>query len=109
MGRLAGLTLSWFGPGHGGYVHTSVHKSILCPRVIGNHEEWPVDHEGGRLAIQYPYIRMLTVEFKHTTLFLKFSTFEGSSLVVEAQAKPCWEPRIGSSLRLSSKSSLRDR
>jgi hypothetical protein len=39
----------------------------------------------------YPYIRIPTVEFTHTTLFLYFSTCKGSGLVVEAQAKPCRE------------------
>jgi hypothetical protein len=70
--------------GLGGYVHRSVHKSILCPRVSGNQEEWPASHVGGRLAVHhlqtdsiksveaplYPYIRIHMVEFTHTTLFL---------------------------------------
>jgi hypothetical protein len=32
----AGHTLSQFRPRLGGYIHTLVHKSILCPRVSGN-------------------------------------------------------------------------
>jgi hypothetical protein len=35
------------------------------------------------------YIRILAVEFTHTTLYLYYSTCKGSTLVVEAQAKPC--------------------
>jgi hypothetical protein len=83
-GQPAGHTLSRFGLGHGGYVHTSVHKSILCSRVGGNREEGPASHVDGRLAVDhlqtdtiklveaplYPYIRILMVEFTHTTLFL---------------------------------------
>jgi hypothetical protein len=80
----ASHTLSQFGPGLGGYVHTSVHKSILFPRVSGNREEWPASHVDRRPTIHHlqidsiksveaplhPYIRILTVEFIHTTLFL---------------------------------------
>jgi hypothetical protein len=40
----AGHTLSRFRPRLGGYIVTSVHKSILCPRVGGNWEEWPTGH-----------------------------------------------------------------
>jgi hypothetical protein len=75
---------SRFRPRHGGYVHTLVHKSILCPRVGGNREEWPAGHVDGRPAVHhlqtdsiksveaplYLYIRILMVEFTHTTLFL---------------------------------------
>jgi hypothetical protein len=80
----AGHTLSRFGLELGGYVHTSVHKSILCPRVGGNCKERLAGHVDGRPAIHhlqtdsiksveaplYPYIRILMVEFTHTTLFL---------------------------------------
>jgi hypothetical protein len=59
-------------------------------------------------ALLYPYIRIPMVEFTHTTLFLYFSTYKGSSLVVEAQAKPCWESRVKSNLCSSSRSSLGD-
>jgi hypothetical protein len=62
----------------------SVHKSILYPRVGENWEKWPADHMDGRPAVHhlqtdsiksveaplYLYIRILTVEFTHTTLFL---------------------------------------
>jgi hypothetical protein len=62
----------------------SVHKSILCPRVGGNQEEWPAGHVDGRPTVHhlqtdsimlvepllYFYIRVLMVEFTHTTLFL---------------------------------------
>jgi hypothetical protein len=61
-----------------------VHKSILCPRVGGNLEEWSVGHMDGHPVVHhlqtdsiksveaplYPYIRILTVEFTHVTLFL---------------------------------------
>jgi hypothetical protein len=43
------------------------------------------------------YIGILMVEFTHTTLFLYFSTCKGSSLVIEAQAKPYQESRVESS------------
>jgi hypothetical protein len=62
----------------------SVHKRILCPRVSGNQEEWSAGHMDGRPtdhdletdsiklmeAPFYLYIRILRVEFTHTTLFL---------------------------------------
>jgi hypothetical protein len=81
---MASQTLSWFGPRLGGYVHTSVPKRILCPRVSGNEEEWPAVHMDGRLTVHhlqtdsimsveaplYPNIRILTVGFTHTTLFM---------------------------------------
>jgi hypothetical protein len=71
---------------------------MICLRVGGNWEEWPAGHVEGRPAVHhlqtdsiksveaplYPYIRILTIEFTHTTLFLQFSTCKGSSLVVEA-------------------------
>jgi hypothetical protein len=80
----AGHTLSQLRPRLCGYIHTLVHKSILCPRVSGNWEEWPTDHMDGRPTIHHLqtdsiksveapldlYIRMLTVEFTHTTRFL---------------------------------------
>jgi hypothetical protein len=76
--------LSRFKPRLGGYVHTSVHKRILCPRVGGNQEEWSAGHMDGRPTVHdletdsiklmeepfYLYIRLLRVEFTHTTLFL---------------------------------------
>jgi hypothetical protein len=80
----ASHTLSQFGLGLGGYVHTSVQRRILCRRVSGNGEEWLAGHVDGRPAIHhlqtdlvksveaplYPYIRVPMVEFTHTTLFL---------------------------------------
>jgi hypothetical protein len=71
---LVGHTLSRFMPRLDGYIHTSVHKSILCPRVGGNWEEWVANHVDGRSAIHhlhtdsiksveaplYLYIRILT-------------------------------------------------
>jgi hypothetical protein len=68
----------------GGYVHTSVHKSIPCLRVGGNLEEWPASHLDGHPTIHHLqtdsiksvealldlYIRILMVELTHTTLFL---------------------------------------
>jgi hypothetical protein len=65
-------TLGQFKPRLGGYVQ----KRILCPRVGGNWEEWPSIHHLQTDSIKsveaplYPYIRILTVEFTHTTLFL---------------------------------------
>jgi hypothetical protein len=120
---LAGHTLSRFGPRLGDYVHTSVHKSILCPRVGRNQEEWPAGHVDGCLAVHhlqtdsiksvdaplYLYIGILIVKFTHTTLICYFSTCKGSNLVVEAQAKLCQESRVKSSLHSSSGSSLGDR
>jgi hypothetical protein len=61
-----------------------VHKSIPCPRVNGNREEWLAGHVDGRPALHHLetdsiksveapldiYIRILTVELTHTTLFL---------------------------------------
>jgi hypothetical protein len=77
-------TLSRLKPRLGGYVHTSVYKSIPCLKVGGDQEEWPTGHVDGRLAIHHLqtdliklveapldlYIRILTVELTHTTLFL---------------------------------------
>jgi hypothetical protein len=83
-GQPTGQTLSRFRPRLGGYVHTSIQNRILCPRVSGNWEEWPTGHVDGHPidhhlqtdliksmeAPLYPYIRIITVEFTHTTLFL---------------------------------------
>jgi hypothetical protein len=65
-------------------IHMSVHKSILYSRVSGNWEEWPIGHVDGRPTIHHLqtnsiksmegpldlYIRILMVEFTHTTVFL---------------------------------------
>jgi hypothetical protein len=118
-GRLTGHTLSRFRLRLDGYAPKLVYKSIPCPRVGGDQEEWPADHVDARLTVHHIktdsiklvealldlYIRILMVELIHNTLFLSFSTCKYSSLVVEAQEKPCRE----SSLRSSSESSLRDR
>jgi hypothetical protein len=90
LGRLVGPTpwptdhtLSRFRLRLGGYIQTSVHKSILCPRVGGNREEWPAGHVDGRPTVHhleidsiksveaplYLYIWIIMVEFTHTTLF----------------------------------------
>jgi hypothetical protein len=67
-----------------GYTPTSVYKSIPCPRVSADREEWLADHVDGRPAIHHLqtnliksveapldlYIRILMVELTHTTLFL---------------------------------------
>jgi hypothetical protein len=80
----ASHTLSQFSLRLGGYIHTLVHKSILYPRVSGNHEEWLAGHVDGRPAIHHLqtnsiksvespldlYLIILMVEFTHTTLFL---------------------------------------
>jgi hypothetical protein len=97
-----GHTFSLFRLRLDGYAPKSVYKSIPCPRVGGDREEWPTGHVDGRLiihhlqtdsikAVEAPldlYIRILTVELTHTTFFLYFSTCKCSSLVVEAHAKP---------------------
>jgi hypothetical protein len=81
---LAGNTLSPFRLRLGGYVHTSIHKSIARPRVSGNPEEWPAGHVDGHPVVHHLqtdsiksvkalldlYIRILMVEFTHITLFL---------------------------------------
>jgi hypothetical protein len=68
----------------GGYIHTSIYMSIPCPRVGGNWKEWSAGHMDGRSAIHHLqtdsiksveaplnlYIRILTVELTHITLFL---------------------------------------
>jgi hypothetical protein len=80
----AGQTMSRFKSRLGSYIHTSVQRRILCTRVSGNMEEWPTNHVDGCPTIHhlqtdlinsveaplYPYIRIPTVEFTHTTLFL---------------------------------------
>jgi hypothetical protein len=79
----AGHTLSRFRPKLHGCAPTSVYKSIPCPRVSGDQEEWPTDHMDGRSAIHHLqtdliklvespldlYIRILTVELTLTTLY----------------------------------------
>jgi hypothetical protein len=37
----------------GGYVHTSVYKSILRLRVSGDQEEWPADHVEGHPVVHH--------------------------------------------------------
>jgi hypothetical protein len=83
-GRPTGHTLSQFRLRLYGYVHTSVYKSIPCPRVGGDWEEWPTGHVDGRPAIHHLqtdsiksveapldlYIRILKVELTHTTLYI---------------------------------------
>jgi hypothetical protein len=76
--------LSWFRLRLDGYIHTSVHKSISCPRIGGNREEWLTGHVDGRLTVHHLqtdliksveapldlHIRVLTVKLTHTTLYL---------------------------------------
>jgi hypothetical protein len=83
-GRLAGHTLSRFKFRLGGYTPKAVYKSIQCPKVGGNWEEWLAGQVDDHMAIHhlqtdsiksveaplYSYIRIITVEFTHTTLFL---------------------------------------
>jgi hypothetical protein len=80
----AGHTLSQFKPRLDGYAPTSVYMSIPCPRVGGDWKEWMASHVDGRPTIHHiqtdsiksveatldVYIRILTVELTHTTLFL---------------------------------------
>jgi hypothetical protein len=78
-------TLSRFRPRLGGYAPKSVHRSIPCPKVHGDWEEWSAGHVDGRLAIHHLqtdsiksvkalldiYIRILMVEFRtHHTLLV---------------------------------------
>jgi hypothetical protein len=36
------------------WLHSHVdHKSILCPRVDGNREEWPTGHMDGRPSVHH--------------------------------------------------------
>jgi hypothetical protein len=77
-------TLSRFGPRLDDYAPKSFYKSIPCPRVGGDREEWPASHVDGRLDIHHLqsdsfksmeapldlYMRILMVEVTHTTLFL---------------------------------------
>jgi hypothetical protein len=79
-----GYTLSWFRLRPDGYTPKSVYKSIPCPRVGGVQEEWPAGHVDGRPTVHHLqtnliksveaplnlYIRILAVEFTHTTLYL---------------------------------------
>jgi hypothetical protein len=67
-----------------GYAPSSVYKSILGPKVSGDWEEWLTGHMDGHPAIHYLqtdsiksveapldlYIKILTVEFTDTTLYL---------------------------------------
>jgi hypothetical protein len=76
--------LSWFRPRIDGYDPKAVYKSIQCPKVSGDREEWPVGHVDGCPVVHHLqtdsikmveaslnlYIRILAVEFKthHTIL-----------------------------------------
>jgi hypothetical protein len=82
--RPAGHTLSRFRLRLDSYAPKAVYKSIQCPKVSENREEWLASHVDGCLTVYllqtdsiksvkaplYPYIRILTIEFIHTTLFL---------------------------------------
>jgi hypothetical protein len=76
-----GHTLSRFRPRLDDYAPKSVYKSIPCPRVGGDREEWPADHVDGHPSVHHLqtdsiklmespldlYIRILTVKLTHTT------------------------------------------
>jgi hypothetical protein len=49
----AGHTLSQFGLRLGGYAPKVVYKSIQCPKVDVNQEEWPSSHVDGHPAIYH--------------------------------------------------------
>jgi hypothetical protein len=80
----AGHTFNRFGPRLDSYAPKSVYKSIPCLRVGGDQEECSAGHMDGRPAahqlqtdsinsVEAPldlYIRILVVEFTHTTLYL---------------------------------------
>jgi hypothetical protein len=68
-----------------GYAPKLVYKSITCPKVSGDQEEWPVGHVEGHPAVHHLqtnsiksveapldlYIRILVVEFRtHHTLLV---------------------------------------
>jgi hypothetical protein len=65
----------------------------------------PLQVGGGPI---HPYKYPPHGESRDTTLYLYFSTYKGSVIVVVVQAKPYRESRVESSLRSSSGSSLRD-
>jgi hypothetical protein len=80
---LAGHTLSWFRLRLDGYAPKSVDKSITCPKVGGDREEWLPDHVYGRPTVHHLqtdsiksteapldlYVRILVVEFRtHHTI-----------------------------------------
>jgi hypothetical protein len=82
---LVGHTLSWFRARLDGYAPKLIYKSIPCPNVGGDQEEWPVGHVDGCSAVHhlqtdsiksvegplYLYIRILMVEFRtHHTLLV---------------------------------------
>jgi hypothetical protein len=50
---LAGHTLSRFRPRHGAYAPKAVCKSIQCPKVGGNWEEWLADHVDDHPAVHH--------------------------------------------------------
>jgi hypothetical protein len=50
---LAGHTLSQFRPRHGAYAPKAVCKSIQCPKVGGNWEEWLADHVDDHPAVHH--------------------------------------------------------
>jgi hypothetical protein len=70
--------LCQFRPTLGGYAPKAVYKSIQCPKVGGDREEWPVGDVEGRSAVHHLqtdsielveapldlYIRSITVEFR---------------------------------------------
>jgi hypothetical protein len=76
--------LSLFRPRLDGYAPKLVYKSIPCPRVGGDQEEWPASHVDVCPAIHLLqtdsiesvetlfdlYIRILMEELTHTTLYL---------------------------------------
>jgi hypothetical protein len=80
----AGHTLSRFRLRLDGYAPKLVYKSIPCSRVSGDQDEWPASRVDGRPTVHHLqtdsiksmeasldlYIRILIVEFTHTTLIL---------------------------------------
>jgi hypothetical protein len=80
----AGHTLSRFRPKLDGFAPMSINKSIPCPKVSGDWEEWLADHVDGRLAVHHLqtesiksveapldlYTRILMVELTHTCTLL---------------------------------------
>jgi hypothetical protein len=77
--------LTQFRPRLGGYTPKAVYKSIQCPKVSRDGEEWLAGHVDGRLAVHHLqtdsiksveaplnlYIRILALEFRtHQTILV---------------------------------------
>jgi hypothetical protein len=112
----AGRGLRRFDPSHGCHESTRGDGRVggdRSSRPVG-HVAWPPSlhlapnrplQVGGGPIHRYKYPLVVKVDTPHSMC----SSPLVCSLVVVAQAKPCWELRVESSLRSSSESSLGDR